>query len=147
MIQASKLFHIPKCLERQVSIFPSPMRLEILGPQVGVLVKEINDPPVIESLPGIQFAEIGVIKSITLEIEDPDTPLSSLSTTNKSWADIDNTGTLLTILPPVAGFNSILVKLGEESCDSIVIELEIKPPDLVVEDLLSNLKALNQEMY
>ena len=106
--------------------------------EVGVLVKEINDPPVIESLPGIQFAEIGVSKSITLEIEDPDTPLSSLEiTTNKSWADIDNAGTLLTILPPVAGFNSILVEAcDQESCDSIVIELEIRAlPDLVVEDL------------
>ena len=108
--------------------------------EVDVVVKEINDPPVIERLPGIQFAEIGVSKSITLNVEDPDTSLSSLEiTTNKSWADIDNTGTLLTILPPIAGFNSILVEVCDEaSCDSIVIELEIRAlPDLVVEDIFA----------
>ena len=68
---------------------------------------------------------------------DVDSASALTASTNRSWASVDLTSSVLTVTPPVVGFHTVLVSVCDQtSCSEREVDLEVMAlPDLVVEGI------------
>ena len=100
-----------------------------------LLVEPVDDPPVIAEFPAIIPVEHEMETTINMTWSDVDSTSALTASTNRSWASVDLSGSVLTVTPPVVGFHTVLVSVCDQtSCTEREVDLEVMAlPDLLVE--------------
>ena len=101
-----------------------------------VVVNAVDDPPRITEFAGLIPVERDVTTHLNISVNDVDSTTLTAST-NRSWASIDLATGLVTVTPPVTGYQSVLVSVCDQtSCANRSLDLEVLAlADLVVESI------------
>ncbi len=103
-----------------------------------VTVDPVDDPPEVWEFQSLIPVERDMATMINLTWSDVDTATGSVTaSTNRSWASVDLASNTVTVVPPTAGFQSVLISVCDmSSCTERIIDLEVMAlPDLVVETI------------
>ncbi len=111
-----------------------------------LLVEPVDDPPVIAEFPSIIPVEHEIVTVINMTWSDVDSSMPLTASTNRSWASVDLTSSVLTVTPPVVGFHTVLVSVCDQtSCSEREVDLEVMAlPDLLVEAMTFDSDEMHQ---
>jgi len=110
-----------------------------------LIVDAVDDPPVIGEFQSLIPVERDTATMINITWSDVDSTGITAST-NRSWASVDLASSTLTVTPPIAGFQTVLVSLCDQnSCSEREVDLEVMAlADLVVESIDFGTETLTQ---
>ena len=110
-----------------------------------LIVEAVDDPPVIGEFQSLIPVERDTATTINITWSDVDSTGITAST-NRSWASVDLATNTLTVTPPSAGFQTVLVSLCDQtSCSEREVDLEVMAlADLVVESIDFGTETLTQ---
>ena len=110
-----------------------------------LIVDSVDDPPVIEEFQSLIPVERDVSQTINMSWFDVDSTGLTAST-NRSWATVDLPTSTLTVMPPNAGYHTVLVSLCDQTtCSEREVDLEVMAlADLVVESIDFGSESLTQ---
>ena len=110
-----------------------------------LIVDSVDDPPVIEEFQSLIPVERDVSQTINMSWFDIDSTGLTAST-NRSWATVDLSTSTLTVMPPNAGYHTVLVSLCDQTtCSEREVDLEVMAlADLVVESIDFGSESLTQ---
>ena len=102
-----------------------------------VVVDPVDDPPALEEFQSLIPVEHDVQTNINMSWSDIDSGAQVTASTNRSWASVDLVNNVLTVIPPVVGFHTVLVAVCDQtSCTEREVDLEVRAlPDLLVESM------------
>lgn len=102
-----------------------------------LVVDAVDDPPVVAEFQSLIPVEREIETVINMTWSDLDSAGLVTASTNRSWATIDLTSSVLTVNPPSVGFQSILVSVCDQtSCTEREVDLEVMAlPDLTIESI------------
>ena len=100
-------------------------------------VAPVDDPPVVLEFPPIIPVEHDLESVINMTWSDLDSPGLITASTNRSWATVDLTNSVVRVTPPTVGFHTVLLSVCDQTtCAEREIDLEVMAlPDLVVESI------------
>ncbi|RJU93161.1 MAG: hypothetical protein DWC01_00475 [Candidatus Poseidoniales archaeon] len=101
-----------------------------------VVVSAVDDAPVIEEFQSLIPVERDVPTTINVTVSDSDSTTLTAST-NRTWATVDLSTGILTVNPPTAGFQTVLLSVCDQtSCSDREIDLEVMAlADIFVESI------------
>ena len=110
-----------------------------------LIVDAIDDPPVIGEFQSLIPVERDTATTVNITWSDVDSTGITAST-NRSWASVDLASGTLTVTPPSAGFQTVLVTLCDQtSCSEREVDLEVMAlADLVVESIDFGTETITQ---
>ena len=109
-------------------------------------VEPVDDPPMVAEFQSLIPVERDVETVINMTWSDVDSPGQVTASTNRSWATVDLLSNALTVTPPTAGFQSVLVSLCDQTgCTDREVDLEVMAlPDLTVESIDFDKETIQQ---
>ena len=101
-----------------------------------VVVSAVDDAPVVEEFQSLIPVERDVPTTINVTVSDSDSTTLTAST-NRTWATVDLSTGILTVNPPTAGFQTVLLSVCDQtSCSDREIDLEVMAlADIFVESI------------
>ena len=101
-----------------------------------VVVNAVDDPPQIVEFAGLIPVERDVATQLNISVSDVDSTGLTAST-NRSWASVNLSNGLVTVTPPVTGFQSVFISVCDlTSCTNRTLDLEVLAlADLTVESI------------
>ena len=101
-----------------------------------VVVSAVDDAPVVEEFQSLIPVERDVPTVINVTVSDSDSTTLTAST-NRTWATVDLSTGILTVNPPTAGFQTVLLSVCDQtSCSDREIDLEVMAlADIFVESI------------
>lgn len=101
-----------------------------------VIVSAVDDAPVVDEFQSLIPVERDVPTIINVTVSDSDSTDLTAST-NRTWATVDLTMGTLTVTPPTAGFQTVLLSVCDQSsCSEREIDLEVMAlADIFVESM------------
>ena len=111
-----------------------------------LVVDAVDDPPVVAEFQSLIPVEREIETVINMTWSDLDSAGLVTASTNRSWATIDLTSSVLTVNPPSVGFQSVLVSVCDQtSCTEREVDLEVMAlPDLTIESITFDKEELTQ---
>ncbi len=101
-----------------------------------VVVSAVDDAPVVEEFQSLIPVERDVPTTINVTVSDSDSA-SLTASTNRTWATVDLSAGTLTVNPPIAGFQTVLLSVCDQtSCSEREIDFEVMAlADIFVESI------------
>ena len=101
-----------------------------------VVVSAVDDAPVVEEFQSLIPVERDVPTTINVTVSDSDS-ITLTASTNRTWATVDLSTGILTVNPPTAGFQTVLLSVCDQtSCSDREIDLEVMAlADIFVESI------------
>ena len=100
-------------------------------------VAPVDDPPVLAEFPPIIPVEHDIETVISVDWTDIDSAGLLTASTNRSWATVDLTSSIVSVTPPTVGFHTVLLSVCDQStCTEREIDLEVMAlPDRLIESI------------